>query len=280
MRYEVYLDNLFLVNFLMNLFCLELTNISLKKCTSRRRVLAGAAFGALLYLFPFLVPGNVFLRVSSAFLVSAAGMLFIVFPIKGIGTAVRVAERLFLCTFLMGGGILFLIRLFPAMRGALTSVLGILGIGALLFMEITYLVEKSGKAGDIYEAVLLGNGRKVGVRALIDTGNSLIEPISGKPVCILEKSVFEKLWSQDAPRGFRAIPYHSVGTRSGILPGYLIPEIHIEVDGILHRCMDVYVGLVNERLAGGGEYSMILNPRVLKEEGYDHKDRVARKASF
>ena len=280
MYYEVYLDNLFLVNFLMNLFCLELTNISLRKCASHRRILAGAAFGGVLSLLPFLMPGNVFFRMVSASLVSTAGMLLIAFPLRGIGAAVQTAERLLLSTFLMGGGILFLIRQLPSFRKELTGIFGILGIGTLLFMSVASLVERSGKTDNIYNVILIGNGRKVGVHALMDTGNSLIEPISGKPVCILERSVFERLWSGSEPSGFRAVPYHSVGTRRGILTGYLIPEIQIEKDGISRRCRDVYVGLVDERLAGGGKYGMILNPKVLKEESHDHKDRAARKASF
>lgn len=280
MSYEIYLDNLFLVNFLMNLLCLELTNISLGKYTSRRRVVTGSAFGALLSICPFLIPGNAFIRMLLAFLISITGMLWITFPIKGIIAFFHIAMRLFLCTFLLGGGILFLIRLFPHVREKLTSLLGIFGIGFLLFMEVAYLVEKSGKEDCLYHVTVMGNGGKVETKALMDTGNSLIEPISGKPVCILEKSVWDKLWAGNMPDIFRAIPYHSVGTRKGILPGYLIPELDIEMDGMIHKCRNIYAGIVDGEIAGGGEYRMILNPKVLKEENNDHKDRIAGKASL
>ena len=70
----------------------------------------------------------------------------------------------------------------------------------------------------------------------------------------------------DMPEGFRAIPYHSIGKKRGILQGYLLPELKIEIDGEVKLCRDVYVA-VSEELCGeetlGGQVKMILNPALL-----------------
>ncbi len=264
--YEVYIDNLFLVNFVMNLLCLELTNLTYHRLASRRRVVAGAAFGAVCYLIPFLLSGPAGFRMVCGLACSAGGMLWITFRPHSPGAFVCACRRLFLGTFLLGGGILFLIRLMPGLRRFVVCASGILGIGILLFLEVSYLVEKSGKSGRLYPVELLGKGSSVGVKALLDTGNGLVEPISGEPVCILERGAFDKLWRDGGPEGFRVIPYHSIGKSNGILSGYRIPEMRIEIDGMIRKRRNVYVGVSEEQISGGGNYAMILNPRVLKEE--------------
>ena len=56
------------------------------------------------------------------------------------------------------------------------------------------------------------------IHALVDSGNTLTEPISGAPVSVLDARIFYRLWPEGLS-GFRVIPYHSVGKKSGILKG-------------------------------------------------------------
>ena len=50
------------------------------------------------------------------------------------------------------------------------------------------------------------------MRALLDTGNVLTDPVTGEPVCILDpdsaRGMFE---SAEQMQGFRYIPYRCVG---------------------------------------------------------------------
>lgn len=99
-------------------------------------------------------------------------------------------------------------------------------------------------------------------------GNSLIEPISGKPVSVIEHSLVTKLWEEE-PRIFRAIPYHSIGKRHGILKGYLLPELRIERNGVTKICRDVYIAVCEEYLMSEENedvsVKMILNPRLFED---------------
>lgn len=266
MYYEIYLDRLFLVNFVMNLFCLGLTDLTYLKTASRRRIIAGAALGGALSLLPFLLPGRAWWKMAAGFLASMAGMIPVTFRTSGFRAFWQALQRLFLCSFLLGGGLLFLVGRLPKFRRFLTSMMGVLGIAALLFMEISYLVEKNGERRDLCRVRLKGNGRTVEVGALVDSGNSLVEPVSGKPVCVLQKSVFDRLWEGASPEGFRLIPYHSVGRPHGMLSGYLIPEMEIEWQGTVRNRRNVYVGLCEEPVSGGEGVEMLLHPMVLKEE--------------
>lgn len=265
MYYEVYIDSLFLINFVMNLLCLELVNLTLMRTATRRRVVLGAALGAALYLAPFLTGGPAWLKMTLGFAAACVAMILVSFRVRSLKAFFKAAGRLLSYSFLMGGALLFLLRLFPGLRRALGSVMGILGMGTLVFMEATWLLGHKKASDNVCRVVLLGKGAKITVNALMDTGNTLMEPISGQPVCILEKSVFDSLWTEGGPGGYRAIPYHSIGKKRGILQGYRIPEIQIEIDGIVKTCKDVYVGVSKEAAAIDGGYKMILNPGILEE---------------
>lgn len=281
MIYELYLDSLFLINFVMNLYLLELVNRRTLRTATRRRVAAGAALGALAYLAPFFFPGPGWLKLSLGFLAGAVGMIEFTFRAKTLKAFFRIGEKLLWYSFLMGGGLLFVIRTVPALREKLLTVFGILGAGAVLFFALSWQRDrKNGK--HFCKAVLVGKGARITVNALVDTGNSLTEPISGKPVSIIDRHVFEGLWREGEPEGYRAIPYHSIGKKRGILQGYLLPELLLEIDGMTKTCRNVYVGVSDDIFSEGENleeerfrtahgrstvsYKMILNPRLLEAD--------------
>ena len=265
MYYEIYIDSLLLVNFVMNLYCLELVNLICLRTATRRRILLGAVLGAVLYLIPFLLPGEGWLKILILFPAAAALMIFMTFRLKSLRAFARMFSLLLFSSCALGGCMTLLLRMLPKSQGVLTGVVGIMGIGGIVFLEAAHLVSKS-RGADICKVELIGKGARISVNALIDSGNGLMEPVSGKPVCILEKSIFKGLWLNGQPEGFRVIPYHSVGKNSGILYGYLIPEIIINKEGMLISCKNIYVGVVEEKLASEGGYCMILNPLLLQEE--------------
>lgn len=275
MYYEIYIDSLFLVNLVMNLYCLELVNLLFLRTATRRRVLLGAALGGVLYLIPFLLPGAAWLKLLIFFPISAAVMILVTFRIRSAEAFFRVCGVLLLVSFAFGGSLLFLFRALPGMRRLLTGVLGIMAVGALVFMEAAHLlIHKEDQ--ELCRVELTGKGAQITVTALFDTGNGLVEPISGKPVCILEKNVFDGLWRTGNPEGFRAIPYHSVGKKNGILYGYLLPEIKIEKKGMVIVHKDIYVGVTQDALSSSGGYCMIVSPALLKAEGRTQTSHGAR----
>lgn len=270
MYYELYVDSLFLVNFVMNLYVLLLVNRRLFRTATRKRLVAGAAVGAIGYLLPFFLPGPVLLRYVIGMIPGTLAMVFVVFRIKTVGGFLRVMEGVLMYSFLMGGFMVFLKRVLR-LEQYLPGIWGILGVGALIYMVMSYRMEKKTQNRDFCKAVLIQNGNRITVNALVDSGNSLVEPISGKPVAIIEKDIAAKLWEKE-PRFYRAIPYHSIGKKRGILKGYLLQEMQIETEGVLKVCRDVYVAVCEEYITQG-HVKMILNPESLREEE-KKKERV------
>lgn len=266
--YEVYIDSLFLLNFTMNLYLLMPVNKSLNRAATRRRLFAGAAMGGAGYCLMFLLPfGAVMKTVSAAVLVNC-GMVFFVFRPCSVKAFFKTFETMLLYSFLMGGGFLLLLNHVKPFRKHMMSVTGILACGGLFMLVFSHLAEGRREKKKVSCKVVLSGkqGSRITIQAIVDTGNSLKEPISGKPVSVLEKAVFDSLFGEEGPQeGFRAIPYRSVGCERGIMKGFLLPEMTIEQDGIKKVCRNVYVGVSERAVSSAASYRMLLHPELLEK---------------
>ena len=125
--------------------------------------------------------------------------------------------------------------------------------------------EHKKKKRSLRSVILESAGVQISVRALLDTGNRLVEPISGKPVCIVDEEILAKLTLEN-PLFFRAIPFRSVGCEKGMVYGVQIPKVHIEEEGRTYTVMDVICAGIGHKLSARNEYQMIIHPEVLIEE--------------
>lgn len=266
MYIEIYLDSLFLVNFVMNLCLLILLDRSALRTATRMRMILGAAVGAIFSLLPFTGEGYGALKIVSGAAAGTALMLLTAFRIGSAGAFLRLFEKLLFLTFLLGGGLFFLLERFPALAGR-GGIFGVMGLGVLLTLSAVRMMEGKEKRGNLCSVTLISGEGRVKTLALVDSGNALVEPISGKAVSVLDAEIFRRLW-REAPILYRVIPYHSVGKKSGILKGYLVGEMQIEAEGVTKICQDVYVAVSEEPIEGVG---MLVNPVLLKKNGNEGK---------
>ena len=100
--------------------------------------------------------------------------------------------------------------------------------------------------------------RQTAVRVLHDTGNDLTEPVSGKPVVVLERKTAECLLDTKLPFGSASaqltalpenlaarcglLPFHAVGTDGGLLL-YFRPDSVLRADGTALDCVCGQCGL-------------------------------------
>lgn len=268
MHYELYVDSLFLINFTMNLYLLMLVDYSTLSSAVPWRLLVGALFGAGSYLLLFVIgmvlPWKLLLGAAAALL-----MLPITFSVRGLRSFLKLTEKMLFFSFSMGGVLLLLIRCFRFAEGVLTSAAGLMAAGGIFLLFWRRFHAQTRQENAVCQVTLAREGVSVKIAALIDSGNALVEPISGKPVSIVEEKVFRSLWGSGG-QGYRAIPYHSIGKRHGILEGYLLPELWVETDGVRKVVHDVYVAVSPEEISSAGtpeaeSVKMIINPRVLTE---------------
>lgn len=100
------------------------------------------------------------------------------------------------------------------------------------------------------------------VRALIDTGNELREPLTGLPVSIVQAKEAERLLGGDweANHGVFLIPYRSLGTEKAWLRGVKLEQIRIVSQHGEKIVTNPVIALYDGKLSTHGRYEMILHP--------------------
>lgn len=110
------------------------------------------------------------------------------------------------------------------------------------------------------------NGRKFALKALLDTGNRLYEPFSGKPVCLVEyESLKHCMGNLQKVSGFRMIPYHSIGKKHGVLPGITTEKLIFLNQGEKYEQKGGIIGIYPGKLNRDGEFHAIVHPDILKK---------------
>lgn len=264
MYYEVYADSLLILHFFLNLYLLALVNRLLYKVASRKRVAVGALLGTLCALFPLFLPIPIIVGWIGGFLLSIWVMVKYTFQIAERRQLLQVMEKMVLITLVLGG-ILRLVLKYSS--GWWNGGAGMLGI--LLFAPFVYriscrlLVKKRGQQRDC-KVILHNNTKKVEIDAILDTGNTLVEPISGRPVSVAEPETLGKMLGGERTEGYRIVPFRSVGKQHGLMKAYLVKSFWVEVEGGYKECQNVYVGESKEFFKEGSRYQMILNPAILE----------------
>ncbi len=268
LRYEIYIDSLFLLNFAMNLYLLLLLNKSLNYTATYLRLFMGACMGGAGYCLLFFLPSPgpyfhpIWKILLTAIAVPTLEILY-VFSVRSLRLYFALMEKMMLFSFCYGGFFYVVLNRIPSLSRYLLSMSGVLSLGGLLTMYLHGKIKKKDAiTPQIVTVVLQNKEKKITVNALVDTGNCLKEPISNKPVCILEKSCFDSIGIEN-PESIRVVPFRSVGCRHGMLLAYLMEELHIRTLAGKIVCRDVYVSVCEEILSSQKDYRMLLHPKLL-----------------
>lgn len=251
MFYEFYIDQFFLEHFLTGfLLIAAVTLIQRNRMAWGRIVTASAVNAAVVTLL-------VLARRSGWYLTGLFFASLILYAGYGVGAWVRGTFFLLIVTVCFGGTLELLMNLsgLPLMAGS-AAAFGLLGaIGRILSKRKTL------QAG-LATVRLQWEKRTEIICGMIDTGNHLEEPLTGRPVSIVEASLAERLLGDhwETRRGLYLIPYHSIGTEKGWMRGVTIDRMTVELPGgrvvVTRPVLAIYEGQVS----AGKEYQMILHP--------------------
>lgn len=127
------------------------------------------------------------------------------------------------------------------------------------------------------------------LNALVDTGNSLKDPITSVPVMITEYEIIRDLLPDDVQRiferysendlnaiaeimtvskwaaRFRIIPFKSLGRENGMLVGFRPDVITIFDSDRRIQLSNIIIAIYRKNLSKDGEYSALIHPEMLKE---------------
>lgn len=267
MKYELYLDSFFFLNFSLDLLLLLLVKCVLRRTATHLRLFLGAAGGAaaicLLTLIPF-VPGAV--KLFAGFGLVGACMVSYSFRLKDLRMILKGTLSLYGFAFFMGGFLEVIMRNLPFAPEGKIPMGGMVAGAYGLYVGFSNLYHRWQGRRNLVLVKLLGEGWEKEVTALVDTGNSLTEPLTGRPVSLVEKGLLEDVIGLRRPQDFCVIPYHSVGKEKGVLEGMTIKAMSIEDGEELILVKRPVLALYEGAFTGGHErYRMILHPQCRKE---------------
>ena len=238
------------------------------KCTATHfRIFLGGALGAGLACAITVIPLiPVWMKLLAGYGMISIGMVKISFPEMNFHMVCRAAICLYGFAFLLGGFLEFLTVQFPFFRKHGISLIGMCMACMVSYAVVSYLYGQwqRRKGGCLLPVKVRWRDREEMLQALLDTGNSLYEPIGSKPVSIVERETMERIFADDRPAVFRAIPYHSIGKAHGILEGYEITEMIIFGEHEKIKIEKPVVGLFDGKLSAEAAYQMILHPALTK----------------
>lgn len=169
------------------------------------------------------------------------------------------------------GGSIALLQKFIVRKEFTTGEMVLITLGLSFTLKILLQKFFLKRQSLYYPVALYCNGCEYRMNALLDTGNSLVEPISKKEVCLVGMDYFDKQVKKEGERKvfqsqkFRAIPYHAVGTPNGILRGYEMDRLIIYTDERKIEIQKPVIGICEHDIGSPNSYQMILQPGLLRE---------------
>lgn len=253
MYYELYVDVLFLVNFFMDYIILLFVWKVLHCETRHLNIVAGAGVGALLTCILIILPiPSAFLEMLLFHTIVNTCMIQVGLKVKNISVFLRAFFLLYIGSILMGG-ILNAIGQYVKIS-ALFFFFAILGY--YLSLGIWNFLSKLQRWNSCHVKVrLLFQNQEIELEALIDTGNSLYDTVTGKPVSILSKQIGEQYLQKEV----RYISLRTVTNGESFLPLICVEKVWILEKQ--NRCYkNVLFAVADEEFSKNGLYKVILNP--------------------
>ena len=280
----IYVDTLFFLNTLVDYLLLLAAARLAGEPLRRWRFALGAALGGL-YAVAIFLPGLGFLSHPLCRLASVVLMMLVSYG--GSRRLLRQGVLFVARTFAFGGGVVAIGLMggtgLSLGKGVFYSALDLkvvllsaavcYGVLTLVFQR---LARHSATSGELVNIKLYLGENTADLTALVDTGNTLTDPVSGQPVVVAEGERLGQLFPQGKrpslvdlrnPTGaltrlgtgewksrFRLLPYRSVGVDHGLLLAVRVDRM--ELDG--QRIGPMLVALSPTSVSDGGGYQALI----------------------
>ena len=281
----IYLDTLFLLNALVDYLLLLAAARLAGEPLQRVRFALGAGLGGL-YAAAIFLPGLGFLSNPLCRGACCVGMLLTAYG--GRRRLLRQGLLFVLLTCAFGGGVVAIglmggrgLSLGNGVFYSALDVKTLLLSAAVCYVVLTLALQRLARhsgGGELAAVELCLEGRRVRLTALVDTGNTLTDPATGRAVLVAEGQALLDLFppslcpseadlldpagglarlGQGSWRGrLRLLPYRSVGVERGLL--LAVRTDGMSLDG--RPCGPVLAALSPTPVSDGGGYRALIGP--------------------
>lgn len=294
----IYADILFFENLLANCLILKLSSAISGIPLKTIRMIFASSLGALYAVITVTIPTMAFMSALLTRIIVSTLMILVAFKIRTFPEFMRRWGMMLLSAFLLAGCTYALSNfldggtvsragfMYISPKGILKAFLFSAGLCIVLVRPIGRILSgKAFKEGSIIPVYIKVDDKSVRFHALVDTGNSLIDPITGYPVMVVEADtvkailpgeVYESVISNNMGlytdhgesawfKRIHLIPFKSIGKENGMLTGFRPDNIRIGQEGSFKEINDVIVGVCGMKLSGSDRYSALIGPAMLSK---------------
>ena len=282
----VYADIVFIENLIINYVILYVTTLLKKIKVSYFRILLSAICGSVYAIVSIIVSDNIISKIILSIV-----MILIIYPTKDIRKFLETLAIFYLVSITTGGASIAISYLvngykintvngativdFPILFSSIGLILGII----LIKITINNVKSKITQKNIFYE-VFIGN-KRTKIKALLDTGNMLKDPISQKPVIVATKRSLKNVIPQEIlediknilggdrlgdikpfENRIKVIPFKSLGNEHGMLIGIKSNKIIVDNNEI----KDVIIGIYEKEFSRRKRYDALIGIDLLYEE--------------
>ncbi len=291
-----YIEYVFAENFFIDFILLFITGRLIKKIIIYKRLVIASVIGALYVILTAYI-GRIFITCFIVKFSVSILMIMIAYDTKGILANVRVILCFYITCLIMVGIMTALSFMdFDELTVNVIVISIFVGYTALhfFFKEIKARVEKNNYIRSV--AIGINNKSKV-LRAYIDTGNELVDPMTGKPVIVVNidsiKNIlgddlynsilnfyksktanYENLLSMNSEIKLRIIKYNTISSM-GEKMVCIVPD-NIEITGDDKNIInaDAIIGIYPNKISKNDDYDALLFKKLLEWERETHNEYV------
>ncbi len=288
----VYIDELFLENFVLNFIILYATGLIAKSKIRFLKISLGAILGAIYVVLYYLTQNETYISFFMKFILSIV-MIYIAFMPKNYKELTKMIVFFYLTSFVFGGAAFSVIYMvntgkISIQNGILigsytikTILLGIIIAFIIINVAFKLLKSKFSKKDLFCDIVIKINNNEIKTKAMIDTGNLLKEPITNIPVVVVEHGLLYNVIpeqilnntenilggdleniSDDIKNEYmsklKVIPFTSLGKENGMLLGLKADGLEVIEDDNVKDVDKVIIGIYNKKLSKKDSYSALL----------------------
>lgn len=301
----IYLDVILLENLCMNYIILFATGLINRVKIKAWKLFVASLIGGVYSILSFAPVLEIYTNFLFKVILSVV-MVYISFHPQNVKQLFKELIIFYLVSFAFGGcafALLYFIK--PqdilARNGVLTgtypikiALLG--GIVGFVIVNIAFKVVKGklSKKDMFCNISIFINGKEKQIKAFIDTGNLLKDPISGIPVIVVEVSELEEMIPkeivenlneilqgkdtkvlteipEDYKLKFRIIPFSSLGKQNGLLLGFIADKVMINLEETKSELSNIIIGIYEKNLTKNGLYTGLVGIDIIERCGeYEH----------
>ena len=292
----IYIDIIFLENIIMNFIILLSTGLVLREKISYTRMFLASTLGSIYVIVTYITNLKSLFGITMKVLLSIA-MTYIAFNSKKIKMHFKEILTFYLISFAFGGAaiatiyfvkpqnILIKNGVYIGRYATITILLGAI-LGFILVNIVFKMIKKKiTKSGMKCIMKIKLNEKEETIKSILDTGNFLKDPITRKPVAIIDKEIAKNLLPEKLIKNIykilggefyteddeinkyisrmKVIPYSSLGKEHGLIIAFKPDNVKIKYEDETIETKNILLGISEKKLFKNSEYKGIVGLEIL-----------------